>query len=289
MSRYLISCIIFSVIPVFGCSVESGQIPSASAVVSPEGQNRARAEVKSTLTGLQASLGVVGRLQSLVQRGLADRSVDAGTTNDPSLSLLTPSDTDALMFDEVHPEKFEYRLNNSTTISLKTKSGGHIDIVLSGTLDDLGNHFAIRDAKLEITHDRDGNRSVFKILTETKTEQNGVPFTEWQVDFHQLSELYRAMGGQEESTLTVMNGVLTVHMSKENSTIVAKDFSIRNKNVLVAFEVVDVNVETSGQKKGNNKVLVTGHVDKDGKRMGEFSISHKSSASEADLNVAFNF
>lgn len=288
MYQRLMSVSAFCLVTMVGCSVESGKVPSAAVVVSPESQTRARAEVKATLADLQSSIGVVGRLQSLVQRGLADRNIDAGSASDPSLSLLTPSDTDALTFDQTHPEKFEYRLNNSTTISLKTKSGGHIDIVLSGTLDDLGNHFAIRDAKLEITHDRDGKRNVFKILAETRTEQNGVAFTEWQVDFRRLGELYQAMGGQDESSLTVMNGVLTVHMSKDNSNISAKEFSIQNKHVLVAFDVVDVHVDTSPGKKGN-KVLVSGHVDRDGKLMGEFSVSHQSSASEADLNVAFNF
>lgn len=284
-------CSVVGCIGLLGCSVEAGKIPTAMTVLTPEGELRARTEIKTSLSEIQSSVALIGRVQSVIQKGLEEHDIKTGEIADQPLNLIIPSDADSLTFDKDHPEKFEYRLNNSASVSLKTKSGGHLDIVLTGTLDDLGDHFALRDAKLEVIHERELDRKTFEILVEKKTDQSGVVVTEWLLDFHQLDELYRAISGKDEANLTNMNGVLSVRLSTNEATVTAKDFSMSHKDVRVTFDVVDVNVSNIEGRDGRKprKVLVSGYADRAQTRLGTFLVSHQSADSVGEFKVEFKF
>lgn len=262
-----------------GCSVEAGKIPRTSAVRPPEVVAKTRGEVKSTLNELHESVAMIGRVQSVIQRGLSERDVAAGGSPIPA-NLLSASDADTLTFDDAHPERFEYRLNNSAAFSLRTKSGGKVEIVLVGTLDDLGDHVTIKDAKLDVSHTKGDDHQVFHILFEKHTSQDGTPTTEWSVDFRQLSELYQDMGGEDEA-IASLSGSVEIRVSANETHVSAKDFTLNRDDVSVVFEEVEIHLVRGAES--SNDVKVKGHVDQAGKRRGEFAVARAAANNGTEL------
>ena len=82
------------------------------------------------------------------------------------------SDADTLTFSPEHKERIQYRLNNRATTNLNNRFGGKIQIVLLGTLDDGGDKLAIKDAKLEVIHERALDRHVVSRLQSIERPQS---------------------------------------------------------------------------------------------------------------------
>ena len=267
------------VLSAVGCSVEAGKIPVASMARPPEVMEKTRDELKSTLTELQASVAMVGRVQRVIQRGLSERDVDASGDPVPA-NLFAPSNADTLTFDREHPERFEYRINNSASFALRTRSGGKIEVILAGTLDDTGEKIVIKDAKLEVIHARPDDRQVFHILYEKQTTDDGMATTEWSIDFRQLSDLYRNMGG-EDAAIAALEGFLEVRISETETHVVAEDFALSRNEISVIFEKVEIHIIRGSAP--SNDIQIKGHVDQNGIRKGEFSVSRAADSEKLEF------
>lgn len=266
---------------VSSCTVESGKLPVGTNKLTSEIDVKTRGEIKSALTELNKSIAMINKVQNVIQRGLAERDLDTGS-NPSRDSLLAPSESDTLTFDTVTPERFEYRLTNSTSLSLNTRAGGKIQVLLIGTLDDTGEAIAIKDARLEVVHETSDGNQVFKILYEKNTLEEGLETTEWSIDFRQLSNLYRAMGGDDEA-IAALSGSLEVRISKFETSVTANDFSLTHKDLVVVFEKVDI--QFNNELLNNNKIVVKGYVDQGTSRRGSFAVSKDTRSNSTEFNV----
>lgn len=269
------------------CSVEAGKIPTAAIVHDEDTVVKTRSEIRSSLSEIQNSVALVGRVQTMIQRGLEDRSLDMGQASlQPGGQFMAPSEADILTFDPTHPERFSYQLNNSASVNIKTKTGGTVNVVLTGSLDDRGDRVVLKDAKLDVIHSTTNERQVFHVLFEKHTDSDGEATTDWSVDFHQLNALYRAMSGETES-LSMLEGTLEVSISKQRTSVAAKEFVLRRHDIVVSFDEIDI--ELAVQPVKTQRLNVSGHVDQAGIRKGEFSVKQDRSAQGAEFKLNFSF
>ncbi|MCX6123430.1 MAG: hypothetical protein NTV34_01570 [Proteobacteria bacterium] len=143
--------VVVCLVSIHSCSVQSGPLPVGVESQEPEMVALGRTEIKDILTGLSVSAQAVNRIQSVLKRGLEAREETPESAGARSLTLsgqnlLEPTNGDSMTFDADRPERFEYRLNNSTSLNLKTKSGGKITMTLSGSLIELTPEDAIESA-----------------------------------------------------------------------------------------------------------------------------------------------
>ncbi len=267
-----------------GCSVEAGKIPDGSITRPPKIIDLTRGEIQSTLGKLHASVAMVNRLESVIQRGLEERDVDMGPPTGTA-HLLAPSEGDTLTFDSNHPEKFKYRFNNSASFHMRTLSGGKVEIALAGTLDAREERVAIKDAKLDVIHEKPDGTRVFHIIYEKSNTDSGERQTEWSMDLRQLSELYQDMGGEDEGIAT-LQGFLEFRISTSQTHMTAKDFALIRDDISVVFEEIEVHLVHGASSQ--NGVKAKGHVDQGGVRRGQFSVARVAHGTSTALELSID-
>lgn len=280
-SRLVLACTYIAIIS--GCSVQSGKIPVGTAEISPALAAQGRAEIKERLSSVYQTTAAITRIHNVVKRGLADRDQNQGSQNAAVDSLMfEPSAADTLIFDENHPEAFQYRLNNTTTMNLKTKAGGKITFVLSGSLEEINGKVKIKNAKLDVQHESRGASQTFHLLVETHTNNTNETTTVWSLDFSELSSLYREMGG-DDTALAKLSGNIQITMSNERTDISGKNFSTRQNDVAVTFDILEIHAINNPFKL--EAINVSGSITRDNSDVGQFSVERNSLNGSTELSL----
>lgn len=281
MRGFLLAVVTMTFPVVSGCSVEAGKIPSVAAEPSDQFRREGTLEIRSTMAHLMDSAALISRIQNTIQRGLAENQVNTDAVSSSPSGLLETSEADVLTFDKDQPEKFKYRLNNSASLSLTTKSGGRVSVILEGSIDDSSGKIKIKDSKVDIVHETANGNQSFRILVETNTSVNGEHATQWQIDFSQLGALYRDIGGEDEATAN-LKGVLTVRVSESGVAVSAKDLKQVAGEVEITYDVIDIDMSIA--PKGLRKLNVSGSVDQKKKRVGAFAVIRSTSGNSTEMS-----